>query len=320
MAAESTYPKRPAYFANKFCRLLLKACVANELGSDAAMLLVAVANTEDAKGYRGPVNYWNAQLLPLIGCRSDSAFRRLRDRCERAGWLRHNPGTKWNPPSYWVMVPPQFDGWDDAATDESASKYESQEPKSEQASGGQAAGKRRVKGEQAANKRNSRGEQADGFLPVPEPKPEPRENPPSPPQTGGTTAAEAVLVPVAASPAKPTRPRNELFDAVAEVTGADPVVSGSHVGKLAAALSKAEPPYTAGDVREFARRFLEFCPWAAGERDRPTIGEIQKNIGRIRAGPSAATPSPPPARRSGGFQTHDDRVMGDIFEALGGQP
>jgi hypothetical protein len=315
----ATYPKRPAFFAAKFCRLLLKACVANELGADAAMLLMAVASTEDAKGYRGPVNFWNAQLLPLIGCRSDSAFRRLRDRCERAGWLRHNLGTKWCPPSYWVTIPPQFDGWDDAATDESASKYETHESKSEQASGGQAAGKRNSRGEQAANKRRTSGEQADGFLPVPEPKPEPRPNPPSPPQTGGTTAAEPALVLVVASPAKPPRPRNELFDAVAEVTGADPVVSGSHVGKLAAVLSKAEPPYTASDVREFGRRFLEFCPWASGERDRPTIGEIQKNIGRIRAGPSAATPASP-HRRGGGFQTHDARVMGDILDALGGTP
>jgi hypothetical protein len=91
-------------------------------------------------------------------------------------------------------------------------------------------------------------------------------------------------------PAEP-RPRNELFDAIAEVTGSDPVVSGSHVGKLSALLARAVPPYTPDDVREFGRRFLSLCSYAAQRNpadQRPTLGEIEKYIGKVR---TAAKPS-----------------------------
>ena len=95
-------------------------------------------------------------------------------------------------------------------------------------------------------------------------------------------------------PAK-LRPRNELFDAVAEVTGSDPVVAASHVGKVAASLAKAEPPYTPDDVRRFAKRFLDLCPWAAGSRTRPELGELQKHIGKIRAAKPATVSTFTPA-------------------------
>lgn len=93
---------------------------------------------------------------------------------------------------------------------------------------------------------------------------------------------------------KRERPRDELFDAVAEVTGSDPAVTGSHVGKVKALLLKAGPPYTPAEVREFGRRFHELCPWAGKDaRTRPTLGEVEKFIGRLRA---PAGPAPPPPR------------------------
>lgn len=118
MTDTPTYPKRPKFFAAKFCRLVVKACVANELGPEAAMLLVAVANTEDARGYRGPVNFWNGQLCPLIGCKSDSTLKRIRAKCQAAGWLVCDPGSRAKPPVYFVTVPAHFEGWDDAPTDD----------------------------------------------------------------------------------------------------------------------------------------------------------------------------------------------------------
>jgi hypothetical protein len=87
---------------------------------------------------------------------------------------------------------------------------------------------------------------------------------------------------------KAERPKNPLFDALAEVTGSDPVVSGSHIGKLSALLARAEPPYTPEDVREFGRRFLALCSYAAmrpAADQRPTLGEIEKNIGKLRSQP-----------------------------------
>lgn len=88
----------------------------------------------------------------------------------------------------------------------------------------------------------------------------------------------------------PPRPRNELFDAIAEVTGFDPATSGPLIGKVSATLKDAG--YTPDDVREFARRYWEFCPYARDSGgERPTPPELEKYIGRIRASPA---PSQPP--------------------------
>jgi len=104
-------------------------------------------------------------------------------------------------------------------------------------------------------------------------------------------------LPAADKPPKERQPRkrDELFDAVAEVTGSDPKAAGGHVAKVANALRGADPPYTPDEVREFARRLGEFCSWAAKERrTRPELGELQKYIGRLRATrkPNAAPSDP----------------------------
>jgi hypothetical protein len=77
--------------------------------------------------------------------------------------------------------------------------------------------------------------------------------------------------------AKALRTPNPLFDAVAEVTGTDPATAGSHIGKVAAALARADPPHTPDDVRAFARRFWDLCTWARDATRRvPELGEVQK--------------------------------------------
>lgn len=101
--------------------------------------------------------------------------------------------------------------------------------------------------------------------------------------------------PAAKAKAKQQRPPNLLFDALAEVTASDPEVSGSYVGKVVSSLNKAGPPYTPDDVREFGRRFYEFCPWGANPPRAPTLSEVEKNIGKLRA------KSPPP---TGGKKSH----------------
>jgi hypothetical protein len=88
------------------------------------------------------------------------------------------------------------------------------------------------------------------------------------------------------------RPRDELFDAVCQLAGADAKVNGSHIGKVCAALRAADPPYTPEEVRKL--------PEAIRARGRPftlTIGAIEKFIGWVRApnnvvptGPRPATP------------------------------
>jgi hypothetical protein len=119
--------------------------------------------------------------------------------------------------------------------------------------------------------------------------------------------------------AKSPRPANPVFDAVAAVTGVDRSTAGSLLGAVSAALGKAEPPYTAEDVHEFARRFWELCPWAASDnRTRPTPKELQTHIGRLRAGPAPTQTAP----SRGGVNLFDHaakteaRIMAQCLEAM----
>jgi len=110
-------------------------------------------------------------------------------------------------------------------------------------------------------------------------------------------------------PRKERKPRepDPLFDAVAEMTGTDPGAAGSHIGKVAAALRGASPPYTPDEVREFARRLWEFCPWAAKDRRmRPELGELQKHIGKLRA--SRPKQPPPGVKPFDPMEGHDYEV------------
>lgn len=124
------------------------------------------------------------------------------------------------------------------------------------------------------------------------------------------TAGESEPVPkslAVVEPEKP-RPRNELFDAIAEVCGVDPKTSGSSIGKAAATIAKASPAYTPDDVREFGRRYAELCSWAKGY---PTPSELEKYIGRIRAPTKHVRP-----HTRGAAQ--DDYAMGLLFNSAKG--
>jgi hypothetical protein len=117
---------------------------------------------------------------------------------------------------------------------------------------------------------------------------------------------------------KPARARDPLFDAIAEVAGVDPATggNGSNIGKVAAGLRRAEPAYTPEEVREFGQRFGEFCSW--GPRDgrmRPTVNEIEKYIGGVRAGPAPtqnghANGRPPATKKTHGEMRDDAYVRG----------
>jgi hypothetical protein len=73
------------------------------------------------------------------------------------------------------------------------------------------------------------------------------------------------------------RPRDELFDAVAEVGCADPEVNGPVIGKVCAALRRAKPPYTPEEVRRLPAAWA-----AAGMTVALTVPAIEKHIARVR--------------------------------------
>jgi hypothetical protein len=114
------------------------------------------------------------------------------------------------------------------------------------------------------------------------------------------------------------RQRDSLFDALVLVTGSDPKVNGSQIGKTCSVLRKAEPPYTPEEIQRFADpEFLaRELPWLNGTK--PTIGAIEKFIGRIRS-PSTGSPAQKSAR--GGVtkgEAFDNYFAEQAMDILGG--
>lgn len=87
------------------------------------------------------------------------------------------------------------------------------------------------------------------------------------------------------APKPPPKPRapDELFDAIVAVTGCDPSVNGSHVGRVKKVLLAADPPYTPAEILrmgtpEFQRMHM---PWLEG-RTLLNVGEVQSHAYRTR--------------------------------------
>ena len=116
-----TYPPRPSHFAHRYTRLLTKTCAAQEIGHVAFVLCVTIVHQEDAKRYKGPVTYFNEQLMPLVGVAKWEALDKARKRAVAAGWLHFAPGNRGlrEPGRYWVTIPSGLDDLADAPCDES---------------------------------------------------------------------------------------------------------------------------------------------------------------------------------------------------------
>lgn len=183
------YPRRRPFFANRFCRLMTKVCLANQIGPESCFLLMTVAMTEDAKSYRSGVTYWNEQLYPLVGLSNVKALSRVRDKAVEAGWLHYEPGGKGRPGVYWVTIPSEFVGMDDNPADENMAEYlpallDKNDPQSGQQSGrkvGKEAGEKRERSgqhssltpflEESPTVSGADAPPAAGVKPKPEPKP-----------------------------------------------------------------------------------------------------------------------------------------------------
>ena len=109
------------------------------------------------------------------------------------------------------------------------------------------------------------------------------------------------------------RPRDELFDAVAEVTGSDPKLCGPRIGRVCAQLRKGDPPYTAEEVRSLPGVIAD-----QGMSFSVTIGSVEKYISWVRTPPTHADGSlNGQAKRSDPysglkeFVTHDQEAVRD---------
>ena len=114
------YPKRGPFFAHKSLRLMHKAAVPAEIGRDAFALITVVVLTEDAARYRGPVRFYNAQLMETLGFTKWETFAKVRSRAVESGWLNYKGCGKRTAGLYWVTVPEGFDQIDDSPMEEPA--------------------------------------------------------------------------------------------------------------------------------------------------------------------------------------------------------
>lgn len=111
--SQPEYPKREAYFAHRFIRVLTKSCVTMDIGRDACLLLVYIAMQEDAARYRYPIKFWNSTLMQLMGFTSPKQLNSVRQKAVDAGWLAYfRDGTR-DVGRYFVTIPPEFQDVDD---------------------------------------------------------------------------------------------------------------------------------------------------------------------------------------------------------------
>jgi hypothetical protein len=279
------YPKRPKFFAYKFVRLMAKVCLANEIGPDACWLLTVIAFTEDASCYRRPVTYFNGNLMPICGFATEKTLSRARSRAVAAGWLNYKYCGTRRPGRYFVLVPSHAEGIDDRPLDEGDDPITDKKA-------GNGAGNQTVMvpvicpqlGSNGAGNGAGNGEVIEPVIVPPfslctDSIPSPYPNTVATPPGIAPNLFGEEEVPSSERVTK-ERPRDDLFDAIVEVTGADPARQGGQIGKLKKSLLAGKPPYTPAEVRKFAEVCQRECPWLKGAK--PSLANVDQYIARVR--------------------------------------
>ena len=107
------YPNKDSHYAHRTIRLMHKASVAAEIGRDAFCLITVIVHTEDAARYRGPVNFYNSQLMETLGFKKWDSFDRARRQAIESGWLVYEGDGKRSPGRYFVTIPDGYGMIDD---------------------------------------------------------------------------------------------------------------------------------------------------------------------------------------------------------------
>ncbi len=149
---------RPPYFAMRVLRLATKTALAQHCGTDVLALLCVIAVTEDARRYRGPVAFWNDQLLTLLGFGKWDRLDRARKAAVKAGWLLYEPGGRHKVGLYRVVIPADLQGISDTAVDEGSTPESGYQEGERQ---------RELQGERAGERQG----EPSYLIPQPEPSP-----------------------------------------------------------------------------------------------------------------------------------------------------
>lgn len=112
------YPQKGSHYAHKTFRLMHKAMVAAEYGRDVMCLLAVILHTEDAARYRGPVSFFNTQLMETLGFKKWDQFDAVRTKAVESGWLQYEGCGKRTPGKYFVTIPEGFEQVDDGLMEE----------------------------------------------------------------------------------------------------------------------------------------------------------------------------------------------------------
>ena len=112
------YPQKGSHYAHKTFRLMHKAMVAAEYGRDVMCLLAVILHTEDAARYRGPVSFFNTQLMETLGFKKWDQFDTVRAKAIESGWLQYEGCGKRTPGKYFVTIPEGFEQVDDGLMEE----------------------------------------------------------------------------------------------------------------------------------------------------------------------------------------------------------
>jgi hypothetical protein len=107
------YPKREPFHAHKLTRLLFKSCAIQDIGHNAALLIVHIAHTEDAARYQYPVRFWNGQLMNVMGWHSPKQLTDARRKAVEAGWLYYERDHDRAVGRYWTLIPPTVTAFND---------------------------------------------------------------------------------------------------------------------------------------------------------------------------------------------------------------
>lgn len=112
-------------------------------------------------------------------------------------------------------------------------------------------------------------------------------------QTGSTLDSDSEEIQIEKreeSAAAPGHRRDPVFDAIVDVCGIDTTIpgAGGAVGKVAAALKKASPPYTAEEIMAWGQE-------QAWRSSPPTVWQLKQGVSTIRRkkGPGTASPAEP---------------------------
>lgn len=112
----------------------------------------------------------------------------------------------------------------------------------------------------------------------------------------GTSPSDSLnLIPESVTLLRQSAARDFLFDAIVNVTHADPSLNGSQIGRVCSDLRRADPPYTADEVLAIPRALM-----AQGMTFPVTLGMVVKYIPWVR--------NPPPKSGRGAKPNTDSRA------------